>query len=108
MIHLLIPVPGPIIQQWSQRHPAIDIACLLGSPIVAAHSGKAEVYYDFQMGNVVKLYGEDGIITSYSHLSKTKGNGMYNVGDIIGECGSTGTLSSGTHLHFESNQSYQF
>lgn len=108
MIHLLLPISGPITQPWSQKHPAIDIACLLGSPIVAAHSGKATTHYDYKMGNVVVLIGENGLITSYSHLSKTMGDRVYNVGEVIGECGSTGIWSSGPHLHFESNQSYTF
>ena len=95
-------------QQWSQKHPAVDIACFVGTPILAAHSGTAKVRYDFRMGNVLELYGEDGLVTSYSHLSKTMGNGKYNVGDVIGECGSTGIWSSGPHLHFESNKPYKF
>ena len=108
MINLLLPISGPITQQWSELHPAIDIACVEGSPIVAAHSGRGDSFYSYEMGNVFVLKGENGLITSYSHLLSTNKKGVYNRGDVIGYCGSTGRLSTGPHLHFESNQKYQF
>jgi len=108
MIMLLLPIVGPITQEWSSKHPAIDIACLEGTPIRAAHSGNAKTYYDWRMGNVVELYGENGLITKYAHLSKTNTEKFYRTGDVIGYCGNTGEWTSGPHLHFESNQLYQF
>lgn len=108
MINLLLPISGPITQHWSPSHPAIDIACIQGAPIVAAHSGSGDTFYSYTMGNVFILRGENGLITTYSHLLSSNRKGEYNRGDVIGYCGSTGTLTTGPHLHFESNQSYQF
>ena len=106
MIILLTPVVGPITQNWSPKHPAIDIACLPNTPILAAHDGKGKASYDVQMGNVMELYGDNGLITMYAHLSSTRGNLTYQRGDVIGYCGDTGQWSSGPHLHFQSNQPY--
>lgn len=108
MIELFLPLAGPITQHWSQKHPAIDIACITNAPIYAAHSGTGSSHYDYDMGNVFVLRDKNGLITSYSHLSSTKPNGDYQRGDVIGYCGSTGRLSTDSHLHFESNQKYSF
>ena len=39
MIQLLLPIMGPITQEWSYKHPAIDIGCTEGIPVLAAHNG---------------------------------------------------------------------
>lgn len=108
MMILLLPIVGPITQEWSPKHPAIDIACVEGASIRAAHSGKAKIHYEWKMGNVLELYGDDGLITKYAHLSQTKEEKFYQAGDVIGYCGNTGQWTSGPHLHFESNKPYQF
>lgn len=61
------------------------------------------------MGWVVTLTSSSKeIVTSYSHLEVAYPPGFYEKGDVIGECGNTGTWSTGPHLHFWSNVPYRF
>ena len=108
MIQLLLPMMGPVTQDWSYKHPAIDIACITNTPVLAAHDGIGKSTYQFELGNIMKLYGESGLITTYAHLESTRGNLTYKRGDVIGYCGNTGEWTTGPHLHFESNQPYTF
>ncbi|HBX66955.1 MAG TPA: hypothetical protein DEG32_12680, partial [Balneolaceae bacterium] len=45
----------------------------------------------------------EGIVTTYKHLSKLnkKEGDLVLKGDILGEIGNAGVLSTGPHLHFE-------
>lgn len=99
---------GPITQEWSYKHPAIDIGCTEGVIVRAAHNGVGKSRYDTYLGNVMELYGDNGLITTYAHLKSTRGNLTYKRGDVIGYCGNTGEWTTGPHLHFESNQPYTF
>lgn len=53
------------------------------------------------MGWTFTLKGEGALQSSYSHLKSARGSGTYKRGDVIGQCGNTGSWSSGPHLHFE-------
>ena len=83
-------------------HTGLDIACINGSPIRAAHDGQvtgagnAGAY-----GNQVKIKKGD-IETWYNHLSVIRVHVGENVsqGTVIGLEGTTGN-STGPHLHFE-------
>lgn len=96
-------MPGVITQGVREGHPAIDIACITGTPVHAAHDGIGSVHRSHTHGTTFELRGADGVETSYSHLNSAMPAGRYSRGDLIGTCGSTGAWSTGPHLHFESN-----
>jgi peptidoglycan LD-endopeptidase LytH len=97
-------MPGVITQGVREGHPAIDIACITGTPVRAAHDGHGSVRRSRTHGTTFELRGPDGLETSYSHLHTAMPAGSYKRGDQIGTCGNTGIWSSGPHLHFESNR----
>lgn len=103
-LQLLQPMPGVVTQGVRPGHPAIDIACAPGTPVRAAHDGKARVERSYTHGITVELAGADGLITRYSHLQSSLPVGEVRRGEVIGLCGNTGIWSSGPHLHFESNR----
>lgn len=104
----VVPASGSVIQQISEEHPGIDIACLRGSPIVAAHGGELIPGYNARMGHFA--YVTHGVhSTFYAHMdSVMPPKGWVEPGEQIGTCGSTGTWSMGPHLHFESTERYTF
>ena len=97
-------MPGVITQGVREGHPAIDIACITGTPVRAAHDGQGSVRRSHTHGTTFELRGSDGLETSYSHLHSAMPAGTYKRGEQIGTCGNTGIWSSGPHLHFESNR----
>ncbi|MEY3962754.1 MAG: hypothetical protein RLZZ106_9 [Cyanobacteriota bacterium] len=97
-------MPGVITQGVREGHPAIDIACITGTSVRAAHDGQGSVRRSYTHGTTFELRGADGLETSYSHLHSAMPAGHYKRGDQIGTCGNTGIWSSGPHLHFESNR----
>jgi murein DD-endopeptidase MepM/ murein hydrolase activator NlpD len=97
-------MPGVITQGVREGHPAIDIACITGTPVRAAHDGQGSVRRSRTHGTTFELRGSDGLETSYSHLHTAMPAGFYKRGEQIGTCGDTGIWSSGPHLHFESNR----
>jgi murein DD-endopeptidase MepM/ murein hydrolase activator NlpD len=97
-------MPGVITQGVRPGHPAIDIACTVGTPVRAAHDGEGRSRSSHTHGLTVELRRPDGLVTSYSHLSSAKPGGPFKRGDLIGACGNTGTWTTGPHLHFESNR----
>ncbi len=84
-------------------HEGIDFPAQIGTPVVAAASGKvvaAEVHP--QYGKMVEIDHGNGLISRYAHTSQI----FVKVGDLvvrgqrIASVGSTGR-STGPHLHFE-------
>ena len=107
VIEYVPPHQGTIVQNWSPDHPGLDFACLRGSPVVAAHSGELTSGRNGRMGNYA--YVSAGTVrTYYAHLESVAPPGWYEQGEQIGKCGSTGSWSTGPHLHFESNVPYRF
>lgn len=99
------PIGGVITQRFSWYHRAIDVATKIGTPIVAADSGRVIVAGwpdNSGYGNRVMIDHNNGFITLYAHLSRVDVVVGQNVnrGDRIGLEGSTGR-STGPHLHFE-------
>mgnify|MGYP003330698350 CR=1 FL=1 len=86
-------MPGVVTQDAHAEHPALDIACAVGTPVRAAHDGVASVVRSHTHGNTVVLVGNNGLETSYSHLHSTEAPGTYQRGDVIGLCGNTGACS---------------
>lgn len=101
------PVPGTLNQGYSWYHRAIDIGAGLGTPVVAAHSGRvAEVYtggYNGGYGIHVIIAGDNGYSTLYAHMSGVNvspGDRVSAGGTVVGWIGLTGR-TTGPHLHFE-------
>lgn len=101
-----------IVQGFGERpevygpggHPGIDLACIVGTPVLATHDGFCKTYEDkdetgyHNYGKYAIITGED-FHTIYAHLSEFKKTGEVRVGDVIGLSGNTG-WSEGPHLHF--------
>lgn len=106
------PLPGysnksNITQYYggSKNHSGIDVSGsgVYGKPIVAADSGKvikAEWHYGY--GYNVTIQHGNGIATFYAHCSKLAVSVGQTVkqGQTIAYVGSTGSWSTGPHLHF--------
>ena len=105
-----VPMYGTITQMPHAEHEnATDIACVTGRPVRAVTSGEGKVHYSPTMGWVFTLTSPSGkVVTSYSHLDAAYPPGWCERGDVIGECGNTGSWSTGPHLHFWSNVRYTF
>ncbi len=90
--------------RWGRMHKGVDIAGPLGTPIVAAASGKviSAGWNSGGYGNLLKIKHSNCSITLYAHNSRIlvrKGQKV-SQGQQIAFMGSTGH-STGPHLHFE-------
>ncbi|MCL4398026.1 peptidoglycan DD-metalloendopeptidase family protein [Patescibacteria group bacterium] len=98
------PTNGIITQYFSWYHPADDIANNIGTPILAADSGRVVtvLYQNHDYGFHVIIDHGNGYRTLYGHMSRIDVTVGQNVsrGQQIGLMGSTGR-STGPHLHFE-------
>lgn len=103
-VALLMPMAGVITQQVRPGHQAIDISCVEGTPVRAAHDGQGSTRWSRDLGWVFTLNGSAGLQTTYAHLQSGAQAGSFARGDVIGRCGNTGRLTTGAHLHFGSNQ----
>lgn len=101
---LLLPLAGVITQGVHADHPALDIACSVGAPVVASHSGSGSTQWSATHGWTFVLQGDDGLETRYSHLAQGAPAGRYSAGEVIGLCGNTGRWTTGPHLHFSANR----
>jgi len=103
----LWPTNGILTQYFSWYHPADDIANSIGTPVVAADSGRVVTvaYEGYGYGNHIIIDHGNGYQTLYGHLSRINVGEGDNVGrgQQIGLMGSTGR-STGPHLHFEISQ----
>lgn len=90
---------------YSKMHQGIDFAAAMGTPILAAGSGRI-TYYGKKggYGNFVQIQHNSDYSTAYGHASRyvAKLHVGSNVrqGDVVAYVGSTGR-STGPHLHFE-------
>lgn len=87
-------------------HDGLDIAAPLGSPVLAAATGRVAFAGHLPDGaEVVLLAHEGGLFTLYAHLDDTVAPPPVTVGqavqagDLIGWIGLTG-ITTGPHLHF--------
>ena len=115
---LVIPVQGVsadrLIDTWQQSrdngtraHQAIDIPAAMGTPVLAAMSGRVEKLFDSKLGGLtVYVRSDDGKwMTYYAHLSGYAAGlreGLkVTAGRTIAFVGDTGNAGPGnTHLHF--------
>ncbi|MCG7552232.1 M23 family metallopeptidase [Pseudoalteromonas sp. Of11M-6] len=90
---------------YTRMHKGIDFGAPVGTPIMAAGSGKVlKAGWGGGFGNRVVLDHGKGYQTLYAHLNGFA-NGLKNgtrvkQGDVIGYLGNTG-LSQARHLHYE-------
>ncbi|MBD1865903.1 M23 family metallopeptidase [Oculatella sp. FACHB-28] len=88
-------------------HQGTDIGAPMGTPVVAAYTGKVAIA-NFMGGyglTVVMSHGDETIETLYAHMSElfVEPGEWVEQGEVIGRVGSTGN-STGPHLHFEFRQ----
>ena len=103
---LFAPVKGHITEKYNSRakHFAVDIALAKDTPIKSVAGGTV-LFADWTPtnGNVIIVRHNDGIISVYKHaasLTKDQGD-IVKSGEVLALAGSTGTQSTGMHLHFE-------
>ena len=91
------------ILRFARMHRGIDFGAGHGTPIVAASDGQVvKAGWSGGYGRQVRIAHAGGIVTSYSHLSRTiaETGSFVRQGQLIGYVGSSG-LSTGPHLHYE-------
>ncbi|MDR3236910.1 MAG: M23 family metallopeptidase [Spirochaetia bacterium] len=87
----------------NEFHSGIDIACPIGSRVLASRDGTVIFTgNNGGYGKLVILSHEHGYCSFYGHLSgyKVKPGQKVSRGDVIGMSGNTGR-TTGPHLHFE-------
>lgn len=89
--------------RWGRTHYGLDLACDVGSNVMAADGGTVTYAgYSGSYGYVIMIDHQNGMETRYAHNSKllvSEGDKVYQ-GQHIAESGNTGR-STGPHLHFE-------
>ncbi len=100
------PVKGQITDVYNpkEKHFAVDVAVTQNTPVKAAADGTV-IFTGFtaETGFVMILEHAKNFITVYKHnaaLHKEQGD-LVKSGEVIADAGSTGTLTTGPHLHFE-------
>ncbi len=100
------PVKGQITDVYDpkEKHFAVDVAVTQNTPVKAAADGTV-IFTGFtaETGFVMILEHAKNFITVYKHnaaLHKEQGD-LVKSGEVIADAGSTGTLTTGPHLHFE-------
>jgi murein DD-endopeptidase MepM/ murein hydrolase activator NlpD len=94
-----------ITQYFSWRHPGLDIADKVGTPLYAAEDGKVIISqggWNGGYGNTIVIDHGGGMRTRYAHASQlyVSVGDTVKRGEVIATMGSTGR-STGSHLHFE-------
>lgn len=109
---MLVPIKGKytygylfgVPTFYSSFHLGVDYVCPTGTPVIAPESGVIQyVGVGQQGGRTIHLLGASGALTRYLHLDtwKVKKGDKVSAGQTIGTVGSTGSLSTGPHLHFD-------
>jgi len=104
-LHFFTPLKGIVSQGYDPAvHPFIDITAPAGSVVKATMDGT--VIYDGwseEAGYTIQIQHDGDIISIYKHNVKLlkKTGDKVSAGSPIALVGSTGSLSTGDHLHFE-------
>ena len=120
-MNYLKPVSGRVSSKFGNRihplsgqkvafHNGVDIACSIGTPIVAPESGMVtDVYTHPRGGKTIIMVTSSGVRFGFCHLSEqlAKKNAVVNKGDLIAKSGNTG-VSTGPHVHFTMKINDQF
>ncbi|TVQ13151.1 MAG: M23 family metallopeptidase [Bacteroidetes bacterium] len=100
------PLQGILTNHFNPatRHYGIDIVADKGSPIKATLDGTVIFStWTLTTGYTIGVQHANNLISVYKHndvLLKEEGS-YVKAGEVIGIIGDSGTLSTGTHLHFE-------
>lgn len=90
--------------RWGRMHRGIDVANNVGTPIVAARTGRVVFsgWHDGGFGYLVTLEHPDGSRSLYAHNSRllVRSGQEVRQGTTIAQMGCTGRCT-GPHLHFE-------
>lgn len=103
---LLMPVQGFVTRgvNYAIQHYGIDISAQEGEPVVAPAPGEV-VFSDWTLtgGNTLIIVHPGDFMTVYKHCERVlvAVGAMVTRGEAIALVGSTGTTSTGPHLHFE-------
>ncbi|MGE0567129.1 MAG: M23 family metallopeptidase [Bacteroidia bacterium] len=100
------PVKGIVISSFNteESHLGVDVVTKKDETIKAPLDGTV-IYTGFTVedGFILHLQHSNNLTTIYKHMSKIykKTGERIKTSEVIGIVGSTGTTSSGPHLHFE-------
>jgi len=103
---LVKPVSGLVSSKFdpSIKHYGVDVLAPSQTAIVAMMDGIVfSSGWDLETGYTIGIQHNDNILSFYKHnsqLLKEKGT-FVSAGEAVAIIGSTGTMSSGPHLHFE-------
>jgi murein DD-endopeptidase MepM/ murein hydrolase activator NlpD len=108
----IYPTRGRITDRFGMRqdpftgmrrfHNGVDMAAPVGTPVVAAMSGKVSMLgYNATFGKYIILTHPEGFQTLYGHLDafRVKKGESVKQGQLIADMGNSG-YSTGSHLHF--------
>ena len=93
-----------ISQNYDATHPYIDITAPAGSVVKATLDGTViSSGWNEDAGHTIQIQHTDDIISIYKHNEKLlkKTGDKVKAGTAIALVGNSGSLSTGTHLHFE-------
>ncbi|MEW6050691.1 MAG: M23 family metallopeptidase [Candidatus Zixiibacteriota bacterium] len=91
------------IEDSSQYHPGLDIACAIGTPVLATGAGQVTFAgVDSVYGNMVVIKNNDSVMTVFGHNERllVRLGQKVQVGSRIALSGNSGR-SSAPHLHYE-------
>jgi murein DD-endopeptidase MepM/ murein hydrolase activator NlpD len=104
-IHFFCPMKGVVSEGFDMvLHPAMDITAPKGTSVMAVLDGTViSAGWNDETGYSIVLQHEGDIISIYRHNQKLlrKTGDKVSAGTAIALVGSTGSLSTGDHLHFE-------
>lgn len=105
-IHFFPPLKGVVTEEFNPAigHPFVDIAAPENTVVSATLNGTV-IYagWSDDAGYSIQLQHDNNLVSTYRHNSKllAKLGDKVSAGTPIALVGSTGTLSSAPHLHFE-------
>ena len=105
-LHFFTPVKGIITEPYDRAagHPFVDIAAETGTMVYSVLGGTViSALWNDELGYVIEIQHDNDIISIYKHNEKLlkKVGDKVNAGTPVALVGNTGTLSTGSHLHFE-------
>ncbi len=100
------PVSGSLTRRYlpDEEHYGLDIATKSNEPVFNVADGSVfNSSWTINNGYVISVQHSEGVVTTYKHLSSLnkKEGDLVLKGDILGNIGNAGVLSTGPHLHFE-------